>query len=83
MCDTFGHNFKNIPLYIKSSVSLERHHYVFLYDDPFTLKVSKKALRHLFFVIVFALLYNNRLSDNIHIYFFKPLKLNQRSPITK
>ena len=43
MCNTFDHNFKNIPLYIMSNVSLERYYFV-LYDGALTLKMSKMAL---------------------------------------
>ena len=43
ICNTFDHNFKNIPLYIMSNVSLERY-YVVLYDGALTLKMSKMAL---------------------------------------
>ena len=31
ICNTFDHNFKNIPLYIMSNVSLERYYFV-VYD---------------------------------------------------
>ena len=31
MCNTFDHNFKNIPLYIMRKVSLERYYFL-LYD---------------------------------------------------
>ena len=41
--NTFDHNFKNIPLYIMSNVSLERYYFV-LYDGALTLKMSKMAL---------------------------------------
>ena len=43
MCNTFDHNFKNIPLYIMSNVSLEMYYFV-LYDGALTLKMSKMAL---------------------------------------
>ena len=43
ICNTFDHNFKNIPLYIMSNVSLERY-YIVLYDGALTLKMSKMAL---------------------------------------
>ena len=43
ICNTFGYNFKNIPLYIMSNVSLERYYFV-LYDGTLTLKISKMAL---------------------------------------
>ena len=43
ICDTFDHNFKNIPLYIMRKVSLERYYFV-SYDDALTLKISKMAL---------------------------------------
>ena len=43
ICNTFDHNFKNIPLYIMSNVSLERYYFV-LYDGALTLKMSKMAL---------------------------------------
>ena len=58
--NTFDHNFKNIPLYIMSNVSLERYYFV-LYDGALTLKMSKMPLNafcdktlHLF-----LLLFNN------------------------
>ena len=41
--NTFDHNFKNIPLYIMSNVSIERYYFV-LYDGALTLKMSKMAL---------------------------------------
>ena len=43
ICNTFDHNFKNIPLYIMSNVSLERYYFV-LYDGALTLEMSKMAL---------------------------------------
>ena len=43
ICNTFDHNFKNIPLYIMSNVSLERYYFV-SYDGALTLKISKMAL---------------------------------------
>ena len=43
ICNTFDHNFKHIPLYIMSNVSLERYYFV-LYDGALTLKMSKMAL---------------------------------------
>ena len=43
ICNTLDHNFKNIPLYIMSNVSLERYYFV-LYDGALTLKMSKMAL---------------------------------------
>ena len=55
ICNTFDHNFKNIPLYIMSNVSLERYYFV-LYNGALTIKMSKMALNafcdktlHLFF----------------------------------
>ena len=44
ICNTFDHNFKNIPLYIMSNVSLERYYFV-LYDGALTFKMSKMALK--------------------------------------
>jgi len=38
ICNTFDHNFKNIPLYIMSNVSLERYYFV-SYDGALTLKM--------------------------------------------
>ena len=56
ICYTFDHNFKNIPLYIMSNVSLERYYFV-LYDGALTLKMSKMALNafcdktlHMYFI---------------------------------
>ena len=43
ICNTFDHNFKNIPLHIMRKVSLERYYFV-LYDGVLTLKLSKMAL---------------------------------------
>ena len=43
ICNTFDHNFKNIPLYIMSNVSLERYYFV-LYDGALTLKILQMAL---------------------------------------
>ena len=43
ICNTFDHNFKNIPSYIMRKVSLERHYFV-LYNGVLTLKMSKMAL---------------------------------------
>ena len=44
MCNTFDHNFKNIPLYIMRKVSLERYYFV-LYDCALTSTISKMALK--------------------------------------
>ena len=43
ICNTFDHNFKNIPLYIMRKVSLERYYFV-LYDGALTWRMSKMAL---------------------------------------
>ena len=43
ICNTFDHNFKNIPLYIMRKVSLERYYFV-LYDCALTSNISKMAL---------------------------------------
>ena len=43
ICNTFDHDFKNIPLYIMRNISLERYYFV-LYDGALTLKMSKMAL---------------------------------------
>ena len=43
ICNTFDHNFKNIPIYIMRKVSLER--YFVLYDCALTAKISKMALK--------------------------------------
>ena len=37
-CNTFDHNFKNIPLYIMRKISLERYYFV-LCDGALTLKM--------------------------------------------
>ena len=42
ICNTFDHNFKNIPFYIMRKV-LERYCFV-LYDGVLTLKMSKMVL---------------------------------------
>ena len=42
ICNTFDHNFKNIPLYIMRKVSLEMYYFV-LYDGALTFKISKMA----------------------------------------
>ena len=42
ICDTFDHNFKNIPLYIMRKVSLERYYFV-SYDDALTFKNVKNG----------------------------------------
>ena len=44
ICNTFDHNFKNIPLYIMRKVSLEKYYFV-LYDCALTSKMSKMALK--------------------------------------
>ena len=44
ICNTFDHNFKNIPLYIMRKVSLERYYFV-LYDCALTSKISKMTLK--------------------------------------
>ena len=55
ICNTFDHNFKNIPVYIMRKVSLGRYYFV-LYDGALTLKMSKMALNpfcdktHLFYI---------------------------------
>ena len=43
ICNTFDHNFKNIPLYIMRKVSLERYYFV-LYDCALTSKFQKWRL---------------------------------------
>ena len=43
ICNTFDYNFKIIPLYIMSNVSLEMYYFV-SYDGALTLKMSKMAL---------------------------------------
>ena len=55
MCNTFDHNFKNIPLYIMRKVSLERYYFV-LYNGALTLKISKMA-RNPFAIKLFTYLY--------------------------
>ena len=42
MCNTFDHNFKNIPLYIMRKI-LDRYYFV-LYNGALTLKMLKMAL---------------------------------------
>ena len=44
ICNTFDHNFKNIPLYIMRKVSLEWYYFV-LYECALTSKISKMALK--------------------------------------
>ena len=45
ICNTFDHNFKNVPSYIMRKVSLERYYFVLdLYNGALTLKMSKMAL---------------------------------------
>ena len=58
ICNTFDHNFNNIPLYIMRKVSLERYYFV-LYHGVLTLKMSKMALNlfcdktlHIFFQVM-------------------------------
>ena len=53
ICNTFDHNFKNIPLYIMTNVSLERYYFV-LYDGALTLKMSKMALTHVLSIKLFS-----------------------------
>ena len=43
ICNTFDHNFKNIPLYIMRKVSLGRYCFV-LYNGALTLKFQKWRL---------------------------------------
>ena len=43
ICNTFDHDFKNIPLYIMRKASLERYYFV-LYDGALTSKMSKMVL---------------------------------------
>ena len=42
ICNTFDHNFKNIPLYVMRKVSLER--YFVLYDGALTYTISQLML---------------------------------------
>ena len=42
MCNTFDHNFKNIPIYKMRKVLLERY-YCVSYDGALTLKMSKNG----------------------------------------
>ena len=44
ICNTFDHNFKDIPLYIMRKVSLERYYFV-LYDCALTSKMSKMVFK--------------------------------------
>ena len=46
ICNTFDHNFRNIPLYIMRNVSLERYYFV-LYNGALTLKCQKWRLTRL------------------------------------
>ena len=43
ICNTFNHNCKSIPLYIKSNVSLERYYFV-LSNGALTSEMSKMVL---------------------------------------
>ena len=42
ICHIFHHNFKNIPCYVMSEVSLKRFYFA-LFDDGLTLKTLKLA----------------------------------------
>ena len=42
ICHIFHHNYKNIPCYVMSEVSLKRFHFA-LFDDGLTLKTLKLA----------------------------------------
>ena len=42
ICHIFHHNFKNIPCYVMSEVSLKRFYFA-LFDDGLTLKILKWA----------------------------------------
>ena len=59
ICHIFHHNFKNIPCYVMSEVSLKRF-YCALFDDGLTLKTLKLAF------IVFFLI------QSLHSFLFKP-----------
>ena len=50
ICNTFDHNFKNIPLYIMRKVSLERYYFV-LYDCALTSKISKMAIKLFIYIL--------------------------------
>ena len=61
ICNTFDHNFKNIPVSIMRKVLLERYYFV-LYDGALTLKKLKMALnsfwdRILHNVLIFFVLF--------------------------
>ena len=61
---SYFHNFKNIPCYVMSGVSLKRFNFA-LFDDELTLKTLKLAFigfwiqtRHFFLkLLIFMLLY--------------------------
>ena len=43
ICYIFAHNFKNLPCYVMSEVSLKRFYLALLFDDGLTLKTLKLA----------------------------------------
>ena len=61
ICHIFHHNFKNIPCYVMSEVSLKRFYFA-LFDDGLTLKTLKMAFigfwiqtLHMFFRSILAI----------------------------
>ena len=76
ICNTFDHNFKNIPLYIMRKVSLERYYFV-LYDGALTWKISKWRLPRfaiklfMYYTILFQLKNNHPVLKPV-IFFYMP-----------
>ena len=56
ICNTFDHNFKNIPLYIMRKVSLERYYFVVYTIVPLLQKFQKRRLSR-FAIKLFIYLY--------------------------
>ena len=76
ICNAFDHNFKNIPLYIMSNVSLERYYFV-LYDGALILKMLYHCIHIIHVIPIYSCKYVymysckyvvNKLNTNIHKY---------------
>ena len=66
ICHMFHHNFKNIPCYVMSEVSLKKFHFA-LFEDGLTLKTLKLAFIGFCIQTLYLLLYDFGDSLWVHI----------------
>ena len=67
ICHIFHHNFKNIPCYVMSEVSLKRFYFA-LFDDGLTLKTLKMAFIGFLIKTLQLHLFDVRSVNSFHIY---------------